>query len=73
VKDYPPLPQMPDASGAVDSAEFAEAVAQTVIAAGRNDTLPMLTGIRIEIDGDRLTLAATDRFRLAVREHSKPG
>ncbi len=68
VEDYPPLPQMPDASGAVDSAEFAEAVAQTVIAAGRDDTLPMLTGIRIEIDGDRLTLAATDRFRLAVRE-----
>ena len=68
VEDYPPLPQMPDASGAVDSAEFAEAVAQTVIAAGRDDTLPMLTGIRIEIDGDRLTLAATDRYRLAVRE-----
>ena len=68
VEDYPPLPQMPDASGSVDSAEFAEAVAQTVIAAGRDDTLPMLTGIRIEIDGDRLTLAATDRFRLAVRE-----
>ena len=68
VADYPPLPQMPTASGTVDSAEFAEAVAQTAIAAGRDDTLPMLTGIRVEIDGDRLTLAATDRFRLAVRE-----
>src|SRR6476469_3365490 len=68
VEDYPPLPQMPDASGSVDSAEFAEAVAQTVIAAGRDDTLPMLTGVRVEIDGDRLTLAATDRFRLSVRE-----
>lgn len=68
VEDYPPLPQMPGASGTVDSGEFAEAVAQTVIAAGRDDTLPMLTGIRVEIDGDRLTLAATDRFRLAVRE-----
>jgi DNA polymerase-3 subunit beta len=68
VEDYPPLPQMPAASGTVDSAEFAEAVAQTAIAAGRDDTLPMLTGIRVEIDGDRLTLAATDRFRLAVRE-----
>ena len=38
------------------------------MAAGRDDTLPMLTGIRLEIDGARLTLAATDRFRLAVRE-----
>ena len=47
---------------------FAEAVAQTAVAAGRDDTLPMLTGIRVEIDGDELTLAATDRFRLAVRE-----
>jgi DNA polymerase-3 subunit beta len=68
VEDYPPLPQMPSASGTADSALLAEAVAQTVIAAGRDDTLPMLTGIRLEIEGSRLTLAATDRFRLAVRE-----
>ena len=68
VEDYPPLPEMPGASGTVDAATFAEAVAQTAIAAGRDDTLPMLTGIRVEIEGDRLTLAATDRFRLAVRE-----
>ena len=45
VEDYP-LPQMPSASGSVDAAVFAEAVAQTVVAAGRDDTLPMLTGIR---------------------------
>ena len=44
------------------------AVAQIAVAAGRDDTLPMLTGIRVEIEGDELTLAATDRFRLAVRE-----
>jgi len=68
VEDYPPLPEMPGASGTVDASTFAEAVAQTAIAAGRDDTLPMLTGVRIEIEGDRLTLAATDRFRLAVRE-----
>ena len=70
VEDYPPLPQMPGASGTVDSAVFAEAVAQTAVAAGRDDTLPMLTGIRLEIEGETLTLAATDRFRLAVRELS---
>jgi DNA polymerase-3 subunit beta len=68
VEDYPPLPLMPGSSGTVDSAVFAEAVAQTAVAAGRDDTLPMLTGIRVEIDGETLTLAATDRFRLAVRE-----
>src|SRR5438552_3793158 len=31
-------------------------------------TLPMLTGVRLEIEGEQLRLAATDRYRLAVRE-----
>jgi hypothetical protein len=38
------------------------------MAAGRDDTLPMLTGIRVEIEGETITLASTDRYRLAVRE-----
>jgi DNA polymerase-3 subunit beta len=68
VEDYPRLPDMPTAAGTVDSTTFATAVAQAAVAAGRDDTLPMLTGVRLEIDGDKLTLAATDRYRLAVRE-----
>lgn len=68
VEDYPRLPAMPTTAGTVASAEFAHAVSQVAIAAGRDDTLPMLTGVRLEIDGSRLTLAATDRYRLAVRE-----
>jgi DNA polymerase-3 subunit beta len=67
VEDYPTLPSMPTTAGTVPGAEFATAVGQVAIAAGRDDTLPMLTGIRLEIDGERLTLAATDRYRLAVR------
>ena len=47
---------------------FAEAIGQVAVAAGRDDTLPMLTGIRVEISGESVVLAATDRFRLAVRE-----
>ena len=47
---------------------FAQAISQVAIAAGRDDTLPMLTGIRVEISGEKVVLAATDRFRLAVRE-----
>ncbi|MEU2975383.1 hypothetical protein, partial [Nocardiopsis alba] len=31
-----------------------------------DDTLPMLTGIRVEIEGETITLASTDRYRLAV-------
>jgi DNA polymerase III subunit beta len=68
VEDYPKLPVMPSTAGTVVSTEFATAVAQVAVAAGRDDTLPMLTGVRLEIEGDRLTLAATDRYRLAVRE-----
>jgi DNA polymerase-3 subunit beta len=68
VEDYPSLPAMPSTAGTVSSPEFAAAVAQVAIAAGRDDTLPMLTGVRLEIDGSRLTLAATDRYRLAIRE-----
>ena len=68
VEDYPQLPAMPQHAGTVAGNELAEAVAQVAVAAGRDDTLPMLTGIRLEIEGTRLTLAATDRFRLAVRE-----
>lgn len=67
-EDYPRLPDMPTTAGTVSSAAFARAVSQVAVAAGRDDTLPMLTGVRLEIDGDRLTLAATDRYRLAVRE-----
>jgi DNA polymerase III subunit beta len=68
VEDYPKLPAMPTTAGTVPSGEFATAVAQVAIAAGRDDTLPMLTGVRLEIEADHLTLAATDRYRLAVRE-----
>ena len=34
----------------------------------RDDTLPILTGIRMEIEGEKMTLLATDRYRLAMRE-----
>ncbi|WP_406284539.1 DNA polymerase III subunit beta [Embleya sp. NBC_00896] len=68
VEDYPALPDMPTAAGSVPGDIFAAAVAQVAIAAGRDDTLPMLTGVRVEIEGDTVTLAATDRYRLAVRQ-----
>jgi DNA polymerase-3 subunit beta len=66
--EYPALPEMPPAAGSVGSDAFATAVGQSAIAAGRDDTLPALTGVRIEIEGDMLTLISTDRYRLAVRE-----
>ncbi|GAA0423270.1 DNA polymerase III subunit beta [Streptomyces luteireticuli] len=68
VEEYPALPQMPTATGTVPAEVFASAATQVAIAAGRDDTLPVLTGVRIEIEGDTVTLASTDRYRFAVRE-----
>jgi len=68
VEDYPALPEMPATIGAIDSDLFTTAVTQAVTAAGRDDMLPVLTGVKIEIDGGRLSLLATDRFRLSLRE-----
>jgi DNA polymerase-3 subunit beta len=68
VDEYPTLPELPHVTGTLPSGLLATAVAQVAVAAGRDDTLPVLTGIRVEIEGDTVTLAATDRYRLAVRE-----
>jgi DNA polymerase-3 subunit beta len=68
VADYPSLPGMPEATGTVPSAAFAQAVAQVVVAAGRDELLPVFTGVRVEIDDDTISLLATDRYRMALKE-----
>ncbi len=68
VEDYPTLPALPEETGVISADLFGEAIGQVAVAAGKDDTLPMLTGIRVEISGETVVLAATDRFRLAVRE-----
>jgi DNA polymerase III subunit beta len=68
VEDYPQLPSMPQLAGELPGEVFGEAVAQVAVAAGKDDTLPMLTGVRLEIGEGKVTLVATDRFRLAMRE-----
>ncbi|GHH35452.1 DNA polymerase III subunit beta [Lentzea cavernae] len=68
VEDYPALPSMPQLIGELPGEVFGEAVSQVAVAAGKDDTLPMLTGVRVEIGEGKLTLVATDRFRLAMRE-----
>jgi DNA polymerase-3 subunit beta len=65
--DYPTLPSRPP-SGSIDGHLFTQAVAQVSVAADRGDTLPILTGVRVEVEGDTMTLLATDRYRLAMRE-----
>ncbi|WP_411108452.1 DNA polymerase III subunit beta [Streptomyces sp. c-19] len=65
--DYPAPPGLPEVRGLVDGDAFAAAVGQVAVAAGRDDSLPVLTGIRLALDGTTMTLAATDRYRYAVR------
>ncbi len=66
--DYPTLPAAPEASGTIAGDVFTQAVQQVAVAADRGDTLPILTGVKLTIDGERVTLLATDRYRLAMRE-----
>jgi DNA polymerase-3 subunit beta len=68
VADYPSLPTMPEATGTVPSDVFAQAVSQVVVAAGRDELLPVFTGVRVEIEGDTISLLATDRYRMALKE-----
>ena len=74
VADYPQLPAQAEPSGTVQGDVFTQAVHQVSIAADRGDTLPILTGVRVEIDGEKVTMLATDRYRLAMREFTwNPG
>ena len=68
VKEYPRLPELPRLAGTVDGGVLATAIGQVAPAASRDDTLPVITGVNLEIDGDTIRLVATDRYRLAIRE-----
>ena len=68
LSEYPTLPELPAASGSLNSDSFATAVNQVAVAASKDDSLPTLTGVFVEINKNQITLAATDRYRLAVKE-----
>lgn len=68
VDQYPALPALPDISGIVNGAQLQAATQQVQSAASRDETLPILTGVRVEIEGENISLLATDRYRLALRE-----
>jgi len=70
VDQYPSLPELPERTGVVDGSALQQAVAQVTSAASRDETLPILTAVRVEIEGSTISLLATDRYRLALRELS---
>lgn len=68
IDDYPDLPAFPPLRGKIDGQELASAISQVAIATSKDDTLPLLTGVRMEVRGPKISLLATDRYRLAKRE-----
>jgi DNA polymerase III subunit beta len=68
IGEYPRLPELPRLAGTVDGGVLATAIGQVAPAASRDDTLPVITGVNVEIEGDMIALVATDRYRLAIRE-----
>ena len=68
INEYPNLPDMPEVLGSLDTETFNHAVSQVATAAGKDESLLSLTGIHVEVKGENITMAATDRYRLAVRE-----
>ena len=68
VQEYPAIPEVNGESGLVPAEDFATAIAQVAFAASRDDVTPVLTGVQLEVSGTRLSLVATDRYRVALRE-----
>jgi DNA polymerase-3 subunit beta len=68
VEDYPALPPMPPQVAVLGSDTFAAAIAQVTVAAGRDQTLPLLTTVRLADAGELVSFGCTDRYRIAVRQ-----
>ncbi|GAA1466960.1 DNA polymerase III subunit beta [Microbacterium thalassium] len=68
VQEYPAIPEVTGESGLVPAEDFATAIAQVAFAASRDDVTPVLTGVQLEVTGTSLSLVATDRYRVALRE-----
>jgi DNA polymerase-3 subunit beta len=68
VEEYPTLPQITERTGVLPAEDFAAAVAQVTVAASRDDVTPVITGVQLEVGDNSLSLVATDRYRVAVRE-----
>jgi DNA polymerase-3 subunit beta len=67
LSDYPDIPAMPEPTGSVSANDFAHAVSQVAVAASREEVTPVLTAVMVTASAKELTLVATDRFRVAVK------
>jgi DNA polymerase-3 subunit beta len=71
------FPKLPDVAGAqtfsVERAAFLETIAKVSRAASRDESRPVLTGILVRFEGGKLVMAATDSYRLSVKETDLAG
>ncbi|MBN1667309.1 MAG: DNA polymerase III subunit beta [Anaerolineales bacterium] len=67
-QEFPPMP-VPELEGGlqINVADLKEIIQQVAFAASTDEARPILTGVQIAIDGEQITLAAADGFRLSVR------
>lgn len=68
VEEYPTLPVVEERTGVLPAEDFATAVGQVAVAASRDDVTPVITGVQLEVGETSLSLVATDRYRVAVRD-----
>ncbi|MDA2137956.1 DNA polymerase III subunit beta [Bacillus cereus group sp. Bc256] len=67
--EFPNVPQIEDhAEIQIETKQLIDAFKQTVFAVAKNESRPVLTGVHIELDYNKLICAATDSHRLAIRE-----
>ena len=68
-EDFPRLPEIdPETAFTVDKEAFVETIARVSRSASRDESRPVLTGILVRFEGDKLVMAATDSYRLSVKE-----
>ena len=68
VGEFPHMLEVPGLLGTINGSQLSVAISQVAIAAASNDTLSNLSGIHFEFTKSHITLAATDRYRLALRD-----
>ena len=68
VEEYPSLPVIDGTESTIPGDVFSDAIAQVAVAASRDDVTPVITGVQLDITDGQLSLVATDRYRVAVRE-----
>ena len=68
-QEFPPMP-VPDFEGAIqiNVGDFREMIHQVAFAASSDEARPVLMGVLVQVDQDKLTMAAADGFRLSVRK-----